>query len=206
MKLKIHNPRILVVLLLMIGALATSAILLANQEDDEFPTKSLSIPTAPIANSISDQYQKEAINVVKDSGVVETINGDQEWKATRVLPTKLAGTEAVAVNVTWSNPVESTGPWSVLHCSNTLKAFTTAPWRQVKRLEVTVNMKTRSVVGLAVISEKEEDVPLPVMESLDADDKVKLLDVKTGDIVYEGPVSGAPRLEEVCAEGTYYRD
>ncbi len=208
MKLKIHHPRILVVLLLVIAAAASAAILLANEdEEDEFPTKSLPIPVAPIATPIplSEQYKEEALNIVKESGVVEGINGGQDWEAARIARASLAGTEGVRVDITWSEPVESSGPWSVLHCSGTLKAFSTNRWRQATRLEIVVDMKARSVAGLAVISEKE-DVPQPVLEPLDPGDMVKLYDVETGDIVYEGPYSNAPPLEEVCEEGTYYRD
>ena len=209
MKLKIHHPRILIVLLLMIAAAASAAILLANEsEDDEFPTKSLPIPAVPIATPIplSEKDKDEAVNIVKESGVVEGINGGQDWEAARIARASLAGTEGVRVDITWSEPVESSGPWSVLHCGGTLKALAPTPWRQVTRLKVTVDMKARSVAGLAVVSEPE-DVPLPVQESPSLSDTVKLYDVETGNTIYDGPFSDAPRsLEKVCAEGTYYRD
>ena len=122
MKLKIHHPRILVVLLLMIAALSSSAILLANQ-GEELPTKSLSIPTGPITTTLSKEDREDAIRIVKTSGVVESINGNQNWEADLVLSTKIAGTEGVRLEALWSEPVESSGPWSLMHCRGTLKTW-----------------------------------------------------------------------------------
>ena len=207
MKLKIHHPRILIVLLLVIAAAASAAILLANQED-EFPTKSLPIPAVPIATPIplSEKDKDEAVNIVKESGVVEGINGGQDWETTRIDRVSLAGSEGIAVHARWSEPVDSSGPWSVLHCDGTLRTFGTAHWRQVTRLEVVVDMKAGFVAGLAVWASVLPDVQQPVLETPDSDDTVKFYDVETDDIVYEGPLSDAPTLEDVCAEGTYYRD
>ena len=94
MKLKIHHPRILVALLLVIGAVASAAILLADQRE-EVPTNSLSIPTAPISTTLSKQDQEDAISIVKTSGVVESINGGQGWEPELVSRTKIAGREGI---------------------------------------------------------------------------------------------------------------
>ena len=203
MKLKIHHPRILVVLLLMIAALSSSAILLANQ-GEELPTKSLSIPTGPITTTLSKEDREDAIRIVKTSGVVESINGNQNWEADLVLSTKIAGTEGVRLEALWSEPVESSGPWSLMHCRGTLKTFTRERWSQVKRLVVFVDMEAESVAGFGVTSQKE-DVPQPIYD-MDTDETVKLYDVETGDIIYEGSPSDAPAKDELCAEGTFYRD
>ena len=208
MKLKIQHPRILVVLLLIIAAAASAAILLANEDkEDEFPTKSLPIPAVPIATPIplSEKDKDEAVNIVKESGVVEGINGGQDWETTRIVRTSLAGSEGIALHVRWSEPVESSGPWPLIRCSGTLKMFSTARWSQVTELRVTVDMKARSVEGLGVIGERD-DIPQPILESPSIGETVKLYDVETGNIVYDGPSSDVPSLKEICAEGTYYHD
>ena len=203
MKLKIYHPSILVVLLMMIAALSSSAILLANQ-GEELPTKSLSIPTAPITTTLSKEEREDAIRIVKTSGVVESINGNQNWEADWVLSTKIAGTEGVRLEALWSEPVESSGPWSLMPCNGTLKTFTKERWSQIRRLVVFVDMEAEAVAGYGVTSQKE-DVPQPTYD-LDPDETVKLYDVETGDIIYEGSPSDVPSKEEVCADGTFYRD
>ena len=94
MKLKIHHPRILVVLLLMIGALSSTAILLAPQ-GEEFPTRSLPLPTAPTPPPLSEQDREDAIAIVKKSGAVESINKGQDWEPENIYHSKIAGTEGV---------------------------------------------------------------------------------------------------------------
>lgn len=74
MKLQIHHPRILLVLLMMIGDLTTSALLLADQ-GEELPTESARIPMAPISTTLSKQEEQDAVNIVKASRVVESVNG-----------------------------------------------------------------------------------------------------------------------------------
>ena len=66
MKLQIHHPRILLVLLMMIGDLTTSALLLADQ-GEELPTESVRIPMAPISTTLSKQEEQDAVNIVKAS-------------------------------------------------------------------------------------------------------------------------------------------
>ncbi len=209
MKLKIQHPRILIVLLLVIAAAASATILLANEsEDDEFPTKSLPIPAAPIVTPtpLPEQYKEEALNIVKESGVVEDINGGQDWEVTGIFRAELAGSEGVSIHVAWSEPVESTGPWSIIHCSGTLRSVTTDPWSQVKLLRVKVDMKAKSVVGVGVWASVLPDVQQPVMGTPDPGAMLKEYDVETGEIVYEGLYSDAPQLEDSCAEGTYESD
>ena len=208
MKLKIHHPRILIVLLLVIVAAASAAILLANEEEseeDEFPTKSIAIPAVPIPTPtpFPEQYKEEAVNIVKESGVVENINGGQDWEVTGIFRAKLAGTEGVSIHVAWSEPVESTGPWSIIQCEGTLRSVSTTPWSQVDLLRVKVDMKAKSVVGVGVWASVLPDVHQPVMGIVGPGDGVTLYDVESGDIVYDGPYSDIPTVDEVCEEGTY---
>ncbi len=204
MKLKIHHPRILVVVLLIIGALSSTAILLANQ-GEEFPTRALPIPTAPTPPPLSEQDQEDAIAIVKRSGVVKSINQGQDWKPENIYRAKIKGTEGILLEPKWSGPVESSGPWSVLYCSGTIKAFTTESWSQITRLVVWVDMEDSSVAGFGVTSEPEDE-PQPVLGSLDPGESLKLYDQQTGEILYEGAGPAAPKESEICEEGTYYVD
>ena len=101
--------------------------------------------------------------------------------------------------------MESSGPWSLIHCSGTLKMFTMERWSQVTRLVVWVDMEDRAVAGLGVTSEPEDD-PKPFYETPGPDEPIKMYDAETGEILYDGPTSGGPMESEVCEEGTYYVD
>ena len=204
MKLKVHHPRILIVLLLMIGALSSTAIILAQQEE-ELPTRVLPLPTAPTPPPLSEQDREDAVAIVKRSGVVESINQGQDWEPENIYRAKIKGTEGILLEPKWSRPVESSGPWSVLHCSGTIKAFTTESWSQVTRLVVWVDMEHRSVAGFGVTSEPEDE-PRPILDPPDAGESLKLYDQETGEILYDGTGSDAPNESEICEEGTYYVD
>ena len=204
MKLKVHHPRILIVLLLMIGALSSTAIILAQQEE-ELPTRVLPLPTAPTPPPLSEQDREDAVAIVKRSGVVESINQGQDWEPENIYRAKIKGTEGILLEPKWSRPVESSGPWSVLHCSGTIKAFTTESWSQVTRLVVWVDMEHRSVAGFGVTSEPEDE-PRPILDPPDAGESLKLYDQETGEILYEGAGHAAPNESEICEEGTYYLD
>ena len=105
----------------------------------------------------------------------------------------------------WKEPVDSFGPWPLIHCSGTIKTSSIGNWRRITRLKLWVDMEARVVAGFAVISRKE-DVPQPVLEPPSLDKKVTVYDVETGDVVYEGALYNMPTLQAICAEGTYYRD
>ena len=189
---------------LLVTPLTTSAMLLADR-GEVFPTKAISIPTAAIAASLSDQDKQNAVAIVRKSGVVETINKDQDWEPDRIYRIKLAGTEGVKLDAIWEGPVESSGPWSLIHCQGTRKSSTSERWSKVTRLVVFVDMKEESVAGFGVTSQKEDAVQ-PVQELAEAGEPIKLYDVKTGEILFEGSSSDVPTKQESCPEGTYKRD
>ena len=68
-----------------------------------------------------------------------------------------------------------------------------------------VDMEDESVAGFGVTS-KADDVPLPVQELAETGEPIKLYDLKTGGILFEGSSSDAPTKLESSPLGTYYRD
>ena len=232
MKLKMPHPRVLFMLLLLIGALASTAILLADdpeefptefeplrtaptptplteQETDdpeEFPTEFSPLRTAPTPTPLTEQEKEDAISIVTASGVVKSISGGQEWKPEQIYRAKLAGTEGIRLDAVWANPVESAGPWSLMFCSGTRQSYTSLLWHDVTRLVVWVDMESRSVAGFGVTSEPEDDTQ-PHLEPISPGEPVKIYDAKSRDIIYEGSLSDGPtRVSEFCEEGTYYAD
>ena len=118
-------------------------------------------------------------------------SGDQEWQPDRIYRAKIAGKEGVTLDAKWDDPVDSTGPWVLVHCQGTRQSFSTEQWRQITRLVFFVDMEDESVAGFGVTS-KAEDVPLPVQELAETGEPIKLYDLKTGEILFEGSSSDAP--------------
>ena len=203
MEFKIYHPRILLILLILIGALASGAILLARDgREDVTQTTSVAIPMAPRQSPLTELEKENVAGIVKSSGLVEGINNGQTWEASQFSRTKISGHDGVRLEVTWDNPVESTGPWSVLHCAGTVKTYSTEPWRQITRLVFWVNSETNAVSGYAVTTEPEDD-PEADTDAIENDASLKIYDIQTGEIVFEGRVSEA-KLSDICVADTYY--
>lgn len=202
LKLKTHHPRVLLVLLLMIGALASTAILLADQ-CGEVPTESVAIPTGSTVAPISEQEKEDAVNIVTESGVVKQINGGQSWKPSFFSRAKIGGVEGIRLDSKWNDPVDSSGPWSLLFCSGTRQSFATVHWSQVTRLVVWVDLEREVVAGFGVTS-VSEDIHQPQYEPLAPNDPMKIYDAESGEIIYEGPSSDVRAADsKLCEEGTY---
>ena len=114
MQFKIHHPRILLVLLMVIGAVTASAVLLADRGGSE-PVRSVEIPAAPLKPPTEKQKQ-DAIDIAKAYGIVEQINGGQDWTVEHIFWTAVARTQAISFEAKWEKPVKHEGPWSLVKC------------------------------------------------------------------------------------------
>ena len=83
MKFKAHRPRLLDSLLLLIVGVSAATVILAAEEryyagppDNVFPTfGGVEVP--------AKEEQDDAVSIVKSSGIVESVNGNQVWSASR---------------------------------------------------------------------------------------------------------------------------
>ena len=88
---------------------------------------------APTDNSgpyLTDEEEQNAAAIVRESGVVERINDGQDWEADFQVSRRansLAGTRGVRVEVVWKDPVDSAGPWALVHCGGTRKVVHEQP-------------------------------------------------------------------------------
>ncbi len=204
MQFKIHHPRILLVLLMVIGAVTASAVLLADRGGSE-PVRSVEIPAAPLKPPTEKQKQ-DAIDIAKASGIVEQINGGQDWTVEHIYWVELAGTEAIGFEIKWQEPVDSQGPWTLFHCTGTRKVVTPVDWSGITRLTVYVDMNSQSVAGHAVMSD-ENDKHQPVMGSGHLDSVAKVYDIESGEILYDGLFKDfTSSLRQMCPPGTYDGD
>ena len=157
---------------------------------------------------LTDEEEQNAAAIVRESGVVERINSGQDWEADFEVSRRansLAATRGVRVEVVWKGPVDSAGPWALVHCGGTRKVVHKQPWSQITRLVTWVDLEGRSVVGYGVTSEPE-DIPLPTMGPTNWFSLLKVYDVESGKLLMVAPPLLIPTDWVLCPPGTYYRD
>ena len=76
--LRIHHPRILLALLLVMGLIGGTVAVIANDQDPYGAPVSLPIPT-PLP--LDEAEKQDAIAVLRQSGVVDQVAGAQPWTA-----------------------------------------------------------------------------------------------------------------------------
>ena len=166
-------------------------------------------PTRPMPPLAAGQ-KDNAVHMVESSGVVETINGGQEWETGRIARADLAGALGVSVEVEWMEPVESSGPWYLIHCEGIRKSVTSETWRNITRLEVIVDLLQRQVrvspvAGYTVIEGGGEATAVRNPDETPSPPTIR--EVETGEILWKS-ISGRrfPTEEEVCPPGTINRN
>ena len=53
------------------------------------------------------------LDIVASSGIVEQVNGGQDWEAYQFWATEIDGVSLIEVYVRWDEPVESSGPMAI---------------------------------------------------------------------------------------------
>ena len=170
------------------------------------PTTEMSATVQLTKRPLFSDDKESAVAIIQASGVVESINGGQEWEAGRITHTHLAGTLGVAVEVKWREPVESSGPWMEVHCKGTRVSEISESWSQITQLEVIVGIiYPASVVGYTVV-EGEEEVAA-VRNPGETPSPPTIREVETGEILWKS-ISGRkfPTEEELCPPDTVDRD
>ena len=214
MKLRVHRPKLLAMFLWAIFLLVTAALIgmgiLFAPDGDEKEITFTPIPRAPplvsgsleggdgreitftpiqVKNplpTVSDEELVEALRVAKASGVIERINGGQEWSHDHVYVyiRKFDGVETVKFHAVWETPVESSGPWVLIWCQGTRKLTTYARWTNITRLSVAVDIENDELVTYAPMGHNGIE---PVLEvGSHGDKEAKVHDVASGDLLFEG--------------------
>ena len=139
---------------------------------------------------------------------MEKVNGGQEWTPSSIShlthAIKLGGKKGIRFEATWQKPVERSGPWHFIHCQGLRKSVSAARWSGLIRMSLYVDLENRSVVGYAATSDYDE--PQATREEIHLDAPSKLLDLVTGEVLFEGPSRDMPLQSEFCPPGTYWPD
>ena len=139
----------------------------------------------PLPTLTEDEIEK-ALSIIKESGVVKTINGDQDWTYELVHSWKYNGFEGAGMDVVWSDPVASPGPWALTGCQGTRRLVTFADWSNITRLAILVDLENEEMVTFVPMSGGGRvDEPELVLGS-HGDKSAKVYDVFTGELLFEG--------------------
>jgi hypothetical protein len=198
MKFTLHHPRLLVSILLLLGIMTTSALLLADGGDEVVPTRFIPFPVAEPAAPLTEEQKQAMARTVKESGVVEFISGAQEWTFDVIGTPKINGHESASMIVSWENPVDNSGPWTLVKCDGALRMVSSRGFTGITQLMVHVDREDNAVLAYSVTGESGED---PVIQPREPDATMKFYDFKTGEIVFDGKPGEVARLDKVCPDG-----
>ena len=147
MSLKVHHPRLLIMVLLLVVGVTSASVLMARSQPEP-PV----FPDVPVNSPLSADEEEKAVEIARESGIVKSINGDQDWEAKNTYRTKIEGTESVIFVAEWDDPVESSGPWSLVRCKGSRKLVVESEISNITLLAVYVDMEAESVAGWSVDS------------------------------------------------------
>ena len=188
MALRLHRPRLLIAVLLVIVGLTSVTVLSADYYSSGYSAVPYNEPVP-----ITAQESQRAITIVEDSGIVEDINDNQTWEVLdeevnhfTTNDTKMASLKAI-----WPNTVDDDGPWKLTRCQGTRLVEVGGMVRNIKALLVTVDMDASEVVGYGVIQPNRsipgvQDYTKPRPDSMSDTEAVKVYDTANDAKVYDG--------------------
>lgn len=206
MSLNIHRPRLLLLLLLIIGGITAVAVLVADTEEPA--GTAVPFPAPPTLAPLSDDDIKMAEDALRQSNRVPGVAGDQPWTGSEFYRTTIDGTDnAVYFLVSWQKPVESSGPWRTIDCQGTRMYDGPDPWGNITLIGVVVDMERQEVMEFGITSpwgktDEELAKEAPVWRGSGLDQgAIKVYDLHTREVVYDGIPKDAPDKYHSCPPG-----
>ncbi len=150
-----------------------------------------------------------ALEILRESGIVERVNGGQEWKPDLTVRHRVYnrfGTQRLPVEAEWDIPVEGSGPWSWFECYGTRKVSLKQRWSQITRLKAWVNLDAITVETYSVSPGSPYYSPQPIIGPMNSISMVRVYDVDTGEHLITGPLIFITPNPILCPPGWYYRD
>ena len=220
MKLKIHHPRLLILMLIVIGALATAGVLIADRDGAEtLETTAFSLPGSPDMEPPTDEEVNDAMTIAREAGWISAIAGDQEWTLLdrkwgyqpKWLSIPGAKQYGIMFTVVWETAVDSDGPWYKFTCQRTRLRQGHTTFTNVHTLKIIVDMDRRAPVTRGVVSPfygSEQDSWSPVYHGVPPEnDVVTIKGTGSGQVLYEGSEGSTPGKLQKCPRGKEdYRD
>ena len=187
MKFKVYRPRLLIAMLLLIGVLTTSAMLLAEGGDPVIKTRFIPSPVKPTRVPLTDEQKRDIVAITQESGIVESINGGQDWIVERMGKGGIDGYEAASLRVKWQEPVDGQGPWLIRKCAGRNLIVTMFGIRNFTRLRIHVDLEGREALAYSVTA--DDDDQDFAYDSTALNYPFKVYDFKTGELRFDGKSS-----------------
>ena len=197
MRIKIHRPKLLAAVLLVILGLGSAAVIWAD-ELAPWRNETPVFPAIPVSQQVTPKENEQAVAIVKDSGIVEIISGSQEWTATQGTEKKIGGNTVVKLYASWEKPAMSSGPWVDAECRGTRMTVVSTKVSNITKLALWVDIEAKEVVAY-VPGAPEPGETGPIEAPLENDLKVLVYDAKSGELIYDGTHGD---LGKLCPEGT----
>ena len=144
--------------------------------------------------------------VLRASGVVERINGGQEWDAVHRSSGYAwqRGTRRLRVEAKWDVPVEHSGPWRWTKCDEPRLVVTLQRYTNITILEAWIDLDDGRVFKYWP-SAKGGDDEQPMYHGASPLTLVRVYDARTGKHLITGPEIFILPRPILCTPGRYYR-
>ena len=153
------------------------------------------------------EEKRAGAEILRESGMVERINGGQEWEPVHRVSgyTGQTGNRKLSVEAAWDTPVVHSGPWSWTKCDDPRKVVLKQRWSNITRLEAFIDLDERRILHYEP-SVWGPDDEQPVIGPLNPVSLVRVYDAKTGEHLITGPKIFILPDPILCTPGRYYRD
>ena len=145
--------------------------------------------------------------ILRASGIVERINGGQEWEPLHRVSgyTGQRGTRRLKVEAKWAVPVEHSGPWSWTECDEPRRVVTHQRYSNITILDARIDLDEGRILDYdpSVWGDDDEQ---PVYGGVNRIGLVRVYDANTGRHLITGPKIIILPRPILCTPGRYYRD
>ena len=151
---------------------------------------------------MSEEEMLPFVEVLRESGIVEQINGGQEWEPD--LTTRRRASRTTSIQAVWDKPVSHSGPWSWHECRGKRKVSFKQSWTEITGIEAVVNLDTRTVETYSVNVWGPVEPKIGIMNPFVL---VRVYDRETGKRLITGPLLFIMPGPILCPPGwSYDRD
>lgn len=210
MKLKIHHPKLLILVLLVVGVLTTVGVMVADwDQPDVLETRVYSLPVQSFADPPTDAEVADAMQIARDAGWVSAIAGKQEWSLINKewdggpRWVSIPGTTQHGIRFTavWDNPVDSDGPWYRTKCQATRLIEGHTTFRNIHAVKVIVDMDSRLPLVRSVTApfDGSRESWNPEFGGIPLDKATQIIkNTGTKDVLYRGSYDDMPGQFKNC--------
>ena len=153
------------------------------------------------------EEKRAGAEILRKSGIVERINGGQEWEPVHRISgyTGQTGNRKLSVEAVWDMPVEHSGPWEWVTCDDPRKVVLKQRWSNITRLEAYIDLDEGRILRYDA-SVWGPDDEQPVFGPVNPFGLVRVYDERTGEHLITGPKIFILPRPILCTPGRYYRD